>query len=137
MLIISVQKEGDAVWVKLQSVGKSSLRRRDSVKRSFLSTFHSPINLSPPPLTASNQNHSQLYILWTQFAINAFVENTRVMYVLQLAGGWGWIGCVFVGGEREDGAGSKWYKSVEIAQFLPATQNKRECNRTWTVDGEL
>jgi hypothetical protein len=66
------------------------------VKRSFLSApvfgELSPINLSPPPppLATPNPNHSQLYILWTQFAINAFVENTHAMCCNQPgAGGWG------------------------------------------------
>jgi hypothetical protein len=40
--------------------------------------------------------------------------------------------CVFVGvrGRGQGGVESKWYKSVEIAQFLPTTQNKRERNIT-------
>jgi hypothetical protein len=145
MMIINVQKEGEALWVKLWSVGKSSLHRPDSVKRSFLSSELSPINLSPLSLPPPSLPQTRITPNSTFYGPNLLLTllwKTPVlcMYVLLLAGGWGRIGCVCLWGWEEGwggGAESKWYKSVEIAQFLPTTQNKREHSITWTVDGEL
>ena len=120
--ISNVQKETEILLTKLYTKveEKACCNIAIFVKRSLLFAPVSgellPINLSPPPPlppnTTPNPNHSQLYILWTQFAINAFVENTHAMCCNQPgAWGWGWIGCVCLwewdGAKREKGRGER------------------------------